>query len=42
MYQSIYLSIYAQEIEGSTVALEAAIAKNHRDLSDRLSKLESR
>lgn len=31
---------FLQEIKGSTAALEAAIAKNHRVLSDRLDKLE--
>ncbi|CAN0082811.1 unnamed protein product [Ectocarpus sp. 4 AP-2014] len=30
----------ATEIKGSTAALEAAIAKNHSNLSDRLDKLE--
>ncbi|CAM9655872.1 unnamed protein product [Laminaria digitata] len=34
-----YLS---KEIEGSTLALEKAIAANHRELSDRLAKLEER
>lgn len=31
-----------QEIEGSTLALEKAIAANHRDLSARLDKVEKR
>ncbi|CAM9586499.1 unnamed protein product [Ectocarpus sp. 6 AP-2014] len=30
------------EIKGSTAALEAAIAKNHSNLSDRLDKLEGK